>query len=280
MEIQDIKKEAYNAHMLSVNRKTSTKYSLYFETNENLTELFKAIDVKGKDVLTVLASSDQALSCFHSKARTVDTFDRVYISLWYAYLRKWIILYQNKLYPSYHFLEDGDYELYNLVCKIVPTNKDEAEAQIFWREYMELNNNKSDLYLFNSNLCSQPKPFFDDIDSIKGFYNEPINFRYMDIFTPIDVNKKYDVLMLSNILEYASEESKFIIIKDNIEKLLRSDGIAICTTKIFQLNTDRHKDEVKVLTRDNLEASGEFKYYEELFGRKKDLAYVYKKKRY
>ena len=59
-------------------------------------------------MLSVLASSDQVLSCYYCKAKSIDTFDKVLLTLFYYYLRKWVILYQNQFYPSSSFFEDGD----------------------------------------------------------------------------------------------------------------------------------------------------------------------------
>ena len=114
-----------------------TNLLIYKGTNEDLTSLFNEYDVKDKDVLTVLASSDQALSCYYKGAKTIDTFDRSYVTLYYYYLRKWLILYKNQLYPSYKFLSftgDGDKELYDLVCSIKPNELREDEAKVFWKK--------------------------------------------------------------------------------------------------------------------------------------------------
>ena len=104
---------------------------IYKGTNENLKDIFSKYDVKDKDVLTVLASSDQALACYYCGAKTIDAFDRSYLTLYYYYLRKWLILYKNELYPNYKFLSftgNGDIELYKLICSIKASSKREEEA--------------------------------------------------------------------------------------------------------------------------------------------------------
>ncbi len=281
MTFDEIKEEAYQAYKVSTDKTGFSDYTLYAESNENLCELFKLINVENKDVLTVLASSDQALSCYVNGAKTIDTFDKIRASIWYAYLRKWIILYQNKFYPSFHFFDNGDKELYDLICKIIPENQDEADAQIFWKIYLAATNYKSDYYLFNSTICRQPKPFSNNIEKIKHFYDKEINFKCLNICDPLSIDKKYNVLILSNILEHTFNNDERIMVKNNIENLLKDDGIAVCTSLIYELNTDFHKNEVKILTSNDLELVDELQYYEELIGKKKDLAYIYqKKKRY
>ena len=281
MTFDEIKEEAYQAYKVSTDKTGFSDYTLYAESNENLCELFKLINVENKDVLTVLASSDQALSCYVNDAKTIDTFDKIRASIWYAYLRKWIILYQNKFYPSFHFFDNGDKELYDLICKIIPENQDEADAQIFWKIYLAATNYKSDYYLFNSTICRQPKPFFNNIEKIKHFYDKEINFKCLNICDSLSIDKKYDILILSNILEHTFNNDERIMVKNNIENLLKDDGIAVCTSLIYDFNSPIHKNEVKILTNDNLELVYEAQYYEELIGDKKDLAYIYqKKKRY
>ena len=278
MGIDDVKREAYNAYMVSVKKTGFDKYLLYAATNEDLDNLFKKINVKDKDVFTVLASSDHALSCYASGAKSIDTFDIIYISLWYAYLRKWLIVYQNKFYPSYHFFKDGDRELYELICSITPSNEDEADAQIFWKEYMELHNYRSDYCLFNSNVCDQPTPFTGKIDLIKHFYDKPISFKNLNIFKPVYTNKKYDLIFLSNILEHVHFDEDLVNVRNNIENLLKVGGEAICSSKIYDIDSPYHEKEIKVLTENKLSLENTYSYYEPVVGRNMDLGYTYKKR--
>ena len=53
--------DVYVASKLVDGKRIDNYDKLYYSTNENLDELFKYIDVKDKDVLTVLSSSDQYL---------------------------------------------------------------------------------------------------------------------------------------------------------------------------------------------------------------------------
>ena len=54
----------------------SQKYGkVYFKTNEFLEELFKNVDLKDKDILTVLGSGDQSFLCYEKQAKSVDVFD-------------------------------------------------------------------------------------------------------------------------------------------------------------------------------------------------------------
>ena len=254
---------------------------IYKNSNENLKEIFDKYKVKNKDVLTVLASSDQALSFHYAGAKTIDTFDKNYLTLYYYYLRKWLITYKNQLYPSYKFInftENGDFELYKLVCNIIPTSDKEKEALIFWKKFMEYNDYKSK-YLFEDRYCIEAKPFDNNIEKINDFYNNEINFKNIDITKPIKLNKKYDIIFLSNMLEYSEIETNREIIRINLENWLNNNGIAICTYKIRKRNDLWHKEEIKQLTSGLLKLDKEYSYYEPFFGDRKELAYSYKKKK-
>ena len=281
MTFNEIKEKADEAYIITNTKRGTSSLTLYPESNEHLCELFNNVDVFNKDVFTVLGSCDQALSCYHGGAKTIDTFDRVYPSLWYAYLRKWIIFNQNRFYPSYHFFTDGDEELYNLICKIIPTNQDEADAQLFWKLYLSRGPHKykTNYFLFNSPICSQDKPFLDDIDNVKHFFDNPINFKCLNICQPIDVDKQYDVVILSNILEHTVTNKEREMARENIESILKDGGIAVCSSLIYDLDSSFHNNEVGILTSNSLTMDGEYKDYEALIGKERDIAYVYKKKK-
>ena len=252
---------------------------IYKSSNEDLTSIFDKYDVKNKDVFTVLASSDQALSCYYKGAKTIDTFDRSYITLYYYYLRKWLILYKNELYPSYKFLSftgDGDIELYNLIKLIIPEDDKEKEAKTFWLKFMEFNNYKAN-FLFEDRYCDEPKPYATEIDKIKGFYNKPIDFKHIDITEKIAIDRKYDVIFLSNILEYKESFNNLNNIRYNLENLLKMNGIAICTYKLRKRKDLEHKEEIANLTEGLLKLDSEHTHYEPLAGKKIDLAYAYRK---
>lgn len=277
-----VEKMALQAYNLSQIQHRDFLYYLYDRTNENLTEFFKIYQsfIYNKDVLSVLASSDQLLSCKLLKCRSVDAFDRVYISLYYYYLRKWLILHNNSFYPSYKFFYDGDKELYELILSINPESRDEEEAQLFWKKYMEYNNYKTDDYLFCIAVCDQPKPFDRKINIVKTFFDNPLRFYCFDIFSKVPINKRYDVIILSNMLEYHKNNEQLIMARDNIESLLKDDGLVLCSYKIYDHNSKEHLEEVDILTSNRLDLFYEnHVYYEPLIGGNKDLAYSYKLKK-
>lgn len=64
---------------------------IYATTNEDLLILFDKLNINGKDVLTVLSSSDYLYMSYLNKARNVDGFDINPLTERYYYLRKWLI---------------------------------------------------------------------------------------------------------------------------------------------------------------------------------------------
>ena len=281
MKKYDAVELAQNALNLSRHKKIDASMRIFEQTNEDLKQLFNVYNVYDKDVLTVLASSDQLFSCYYQNARSVDTFDKVYTTLYYYYLRKWLILYRNQMYPSYHFFYDGDVDLYSLVCSVNPTNNDERDAQVFWKTYLENHDKMADKYLFYISSYTQTKPFDGDLNTIKNIFKQPLHFACMDMFEQNhNINKKYDVLILSNMLEFAKDKNQLMIVRDNIESLLKDDGIAICTFMIHNRKSEEHFLEADILTSHHLEIEQEkHTYYEPLLGKERDLAYSYRLKR-
>ncbi len=280
MSRDEILELAEAAVMASKGYYSDKKLMIYESTNENLTELFEQFPVSDKDVFTVLASSDQPFSCYYHKAKSIDTFDRVHTTLFYYYLRKWIIMYQNRLYPSYHLFYDGDLPLYCLICDIEPTNQDEADAQFFWKHYLGQNSYKTDKFLFFVSMCNWPVPFERDIDSIKGIFDKPISFQHIDMFKEFEIKKNYDILVLSNLLEHTNDEKDLIQARKNIEALLRDDGVAICTQMRNKKGSSANEREIDILTSGSLEFDNTpHQYYEPLCGGVIDFAYSYKKRK-
>ena len=268
---------------ISKTNKINRNMYIYDQTNEDLATLFSIYNFKDKDVLCVLASSDQLLSCYYQGARSVDTFDKVYLSFFYYYLRRWNLENNNSIYPDSNLYYDGDKKIYEMIKSVVPINKEEYNAKLFWLLYLENNGYKLSPSLCERAIASFDKPFANnqqDIDILKKRLSENIFFKWMDLFHPTgNVKKKYDVLILSNMLEYAKNIKQLINARDNIESFLKDDGIAICSYKRNQNNSPRHLHEERILSKNNLEIDGSYLYYEPLYGKRMDLAYSYIKRK-
>lgn len=250
---------------------------MYPWSNENLDELFRYIDVKDKNVLSVMASSDQPLLAYLNGASVVDTFDRNYCTLYHFYLRKWII--EN---TSQRIFERFDEKFIKKVLEVaIPRNDIEESALIFWRVLY----NSSSEYEINSLIFDTPirtndylLPYSKRIK--KEIKDIEFEFYNIDIFKSIDLKGDYDVIILSNILECATSIEQLKNARRNILRLLKNNGVAVCSYKKNSISSKNHIKEVDCLST---------KYYSsylklEEFGVKtqdeygfNDLGYQYRK---
>lgn len=102
--------------------------SIYFHSNEYLREIFDAVNVEGKDVLTVLGSGDQALYMYDRGAKSVDLYDKNSLTLYYYYLRVWTIKYLNEFYPELYFKNDF---LKKLLKYVKPQTEEEMIVYLY-----------------------------------------------------------------------------------------------------------------------------------------------------
>ena len=97
----------------------------------------------------------------------------------------------------------------------------------------------------------------------------PFSFEVMDIFEPLERDKQYDIIILSNILEYCGID-KFEACRDNLLRLLRDDGTILCSNVI--------KPAYPVEKKKELELFQEVFDYSSITKGKKEIGYTYQKK--
>lgn len=202
---------------------------LYRNTNEDLNTIFKDIDFKDKKVLSVLSSSDQLFSSFILGAKEVDTFDANRLTEYYFYLRKWCLEETKKYY-----IPADDKLLTNIVEKHYDENKKVAKL---WIEVIK----EATPSLYYSSLFYRPPLFISlpylgkEIELIKLLNEKDHTFIHMNIFEKQVNKKKYDIIILSNIIEYLLEydnKTQDYYFANNILELLEDDGIVL-TSKVF-----------------------------------------------
>ena len=198
--------------------------ALYKNTNEDLTKILKNIDFKDKKVLTVQASSDQLFSSLILGAEEVDTFDANRLTEYYYYLRKWCLEETKKYY-----LSAND----TLLEKIIKKHYDENnKAASLWLELIK--EAKPNLYyskLFFKTPIYWSVPFKGrEEELIELLKDKDHKFNCINIYEKTDINKKYDIIIISNIIEYLIDgyykecELQFT---ENMKDLLKEDGIII-----------------------------------------------------
>ena len=239
---------------------------VYFMTNENLVDLYRNIDFMDKDVLSVLASADQVFTANYMGAKKVDSFDKNILSLYYYYLRVWTIKYKDMVYPTE--VLDNNYRWLNSLLDLVEVrSEEEKKALLFWKEHLK---NKTDFegLFFDDYTKREGKTIFKTTNSVGSVVDKEMKFKNINLFEEIGDNEdSYDVILLSNIIEWARENSsKITIIRDNLDKLLNDKGIVLCSGLI-----NRSENAVKK-ERDIFDASFDFLDY----GR--EVGYVYQKR--
>lgn len=193
---------------------------IYARSNEDLKTIFSKLDVKDKKILSVLASSDQVFMAYFLGAQKVDTFDTNELTEYYYYLRKWLL--EKKIINP---IGKSNNTLSKVLDSVRKETNEEIKAYLFWKRVLEKYEN-----------IMQSKLFFRPNGKIrcgyKGNVNLPrtINFQQHDIFEDYFKEELYDLVYLSNILDYSfGHDKKLRICKDNLKRLVKNNGLVIAT---------------------------------------------------
>ena len=216
-------------------RKASTRGSgkIYRNTNEYLSSILNPSLIAGKEVLSVLASSDQPFSCYYNGAKSVDTFDSNMLAYYYFFLKKWCMMYTGAYYLS------ANNEDLRRCIELHSNTPEELIAYKFWKEVLV--NIKESLYyseLFYKGTAWWNVPYMEDMNTfLRKVVGLKPNFTNGNIFEPLTINKQYDVVVLSNILEYLYDDIEYDtksanVALDNLLKLLKPEGIVISSNII------------------------------------------------
>lgn len=277
MNLEDeILYDIYRAFKVEFGKEYRDCRRIYPKTNEDLDALFKNFTVKDKDVFSVLGSSDQVLSSFYLGAKSVDSFDINKLTIYYYYLRKWLITNLGEEYIKEEYFKNGK-KLIEFIVSIKPISEDEKKAKLFWLNYLA-RREKIDKELFLVSYNKYRSIYEDDLETLSHKIKE-LKFYNYDFSKKIVLNKQYDVIILSNILECLENPKELLIAKDNIENLLKDDGICVCSHVMEDRNNDFHKEEVKIMTMNNLvEEDFDDYYISSVSCGIQEVGYVYKKR--
>lgn len=222
--------------------KMGNKYNqIYFSSNESLNDMFFHFDFEGLDVLSVLASGDQAFHFFNSGAKSVDLFDANILTLYYYYLRVWTIKYLNQYYPDVSLSKEYFDKIFSMVK---PCSEIEKKVLDYWKLFVSdyCPKNISRLFLmrkFNKNN------YIENLDIINSNLDR-INFYNINLCDKNSIKKKYDVIFTSNIHEYVQAGTlRFNNYKMNLFNALNSGGMVIGTNirdNLFNLIRDNMED--------------------------------------
>lgn len=219
---------------------------IYYQSNEHVKEILSNFDLNNKDILTVLGSGDQALNFLNNRVKNVDTFDINRLSIYYFYLRIWIIKYFNRFYPEVF----GKISWDKLKKMIVITSIEERKIHRFWDLYFERYDK------LNSIIEPDPCLFSNEITNLdtlkKELKNIKIKFYNIDIASnEINLNKKYDIIYASNISDWLfdayPDNDNYINYKNNLKKLLKKHGMIICA---YAYHFCRDEYEAEIFSKD------------------------------
>lgn len=210
---------------------------IYTRSNEPVVKLFNTVDVKNKDTFSVLASSDFVFSLISDGARSVDAFDINPLTYRYYHLRKWLLQhgYVDAAKLSYD-------DLFGIIYYHDPAiSKDEEESEVFWKKYLELFPDEKLYYspLFANVFTPKVNYQMKKRKLVQKLSARELDFRPLDICSEeIELDKKYDLAFISNILDYNRDKSKLVVARDNLGRILNNGGRVILSR--FR---SRHSDE-------------------------------------
>lgn len=244
---------------------------LYLRSNEPLDFIFSQLDVSGKDVFSVLGSSDQVFSFYYAGANSVDAFDIHPLTVHYYYLRKWGLEYRGSSFIQRYSNRD----IYTLLQEVSPLNENETNSKAFWNNLLHEYPCLMSSNLFFPFIDSSSVPYEQNEEYLLSMFPEgPLSFFLQDFSRPFSIDRQYDIVFLSNIFDYVcGDKSRLEICRDNLTRLLKSDGIAVMT---YFMGASCQK-EVDAFSSSFTYVPG-VPRYSEVCHKEVDAYYVYKKK--
>lgn len=278
---------------------------IYPFPTENVTESLSQYDFKDKDCLTVLGSSAQALTMYLKGAKSVTCFDINPLTIYYFYLLKAYVLSEVST-SDFISLFDANKsfktdKIYNRISNYL-----KGEYKEYWDILYEMygytlfrTNSYFENVLFNMIECKKKDiskySYYNSSSNLKKLRKiigdlEPefINCNIVDLDKFL--NKEYDVMYFSNIMQYSFEifkcieEESIVKYKDlvlNLSKKLKDDGKMYCGYMYeFQSKWNTPVSDKRIL--DNIFSEPNFSYeYFKAFDpesvNSKDACLIYRK---
>lgn len=225
-------KDYLASRLISQNKSIDGYGRIYYKANEDLINPCLDVDFQNKDVLAVLSSADHVLTARFLDANNVDAFDINRITIYYFYLRIWTIKYRNTLYPK---ILNGDKNwLGSLLSQITPTNSAEKNALDFFKKHLKDNTNLINLF-YDVDVQPKGQTLYTSPSDLEDCLYPDLNFYQIDLFKKFHLHDTYDIIMISNILEWAhNDASKLTIAAENLGTILRSGGSVLCSSLIHR----------------------------------------------
>jgi len=199
----------------------------FLGSNENVPAIINYLQPQGKTALSVIGGADVPLFLSGYGAKHVDTFD---ISI-NAYLVMRIKM--NMLGSNF------EHKSYDIVLQGLSGNPNFMKS-VSWETVYDTFHDDTGItkYLYNMNGCGifgclpgNPYWTMNDDEYTKIKQNIPVgyNFIWTDLYNLPQhiVGKKYDIIYLSNILQYAGSNQKILDIVNKLHKSLNPHGTIV-----------------------------------------------------
>lgn len=221
---------------------------IYPFTNENIKDYYKNIDFNDKNVLSVVGSGDHILNAYLSGAKSVDAFDVNPLSKYYSELKiagiKTFAI--DDFVTFFYKIDDNKYMNLNKYHFLRSNLRD--EYKLFWDYYIKLLNFnlinlKKEIYdkLFNYDIpnikdvikSNKYLSNYEDYYKLRNILKDKITTYYdLNVFDLDKINKKYDIILLSNIAAYLDlyYEDDYVYLKklrDAIESVSDMNSVVV-----------------------------------------------------
>lgn len=208
---------------------------IYATSNEQLDAVFRGFDFNDKEVLSVLGSSDHVFSEYYLGAKNVTAFDINGLTKYYYYLRKWSLIYRGVDIP-YGNSKDWFFEL---LSEVSTKSESEEEALSFWKYLNKKVPDYMNKLFIGGVSYNRRVPYEGDLDGVASIIEDrDIDFSQINVFKYFDYDRVFDVIVLSNILDYASTPAALATCRDNLVDHLSENGIVICSSILSQHGDD------------------------------------------
>ena len=236
---------------------------IFYECNEDLVDTLKGIDFTGKDVLSVLASSDQVFTARYLKAKRVDAFDKNRLTLEITVVNSDEI---NKTFSTEILIKTVDTkEIYNsgtlgykvlnnnnwlktLLKEVKPQTEMEKRAYYFFQKHIEDKTILRNLF-YDRDMQPVGRTEYQNAEELKEYKNSKLDFYELDLFEERKMPKQYDIVLVSNILEWArGDKEKLQKAARNLSEFTKKDGIVACSSLIFRKKEKLEEDLKKAIS--------------------------------
>lgn len=255
---EDIKQEIEQAiYMIETGTyevfKNQKYLSIYMFATENVRGVVNSLNVSNKDILTVSASGDHIFNMLLMGAKSIEAYDINIYAKYFYYLKEASIKalsyseFLDFFFPKYTIFNNKTFNNNIFFNRILPNIKDE-DAKVFWstlfRRYRGFGLHGSSLFFpnrYSKNTYIESNDYLRNEDNYKNLQEKLLTFEYkfywVDIFSDLSnlLDKRYDIIYLSNILDRLREKDKISNVRrikeiiENLKKYLVPNGIlSVC----------------------------------------------------